>query len=86
MRSARVLKLFANREELLAAAKPRSGSELLDACDLIPCLDWVRVDAQVYRLPALSGMNGGVTLARHKTINWLVGSEGADWDDVETNT
>lgn len=84
--SVRVLKPFANREELLAAAKPRSGEELLDACDLIFCLDWACVDARVYRLSAPSGMNGGVTQARHKTLNWLVGNAGADWDDVQTNT
>lgn len=85
--SVRVLKPFANREELLAAAKPRSGEELLDACDLIFCLDWACVDARVYGLPAPSGMDGGVTQARHKTLNWLVGSdEGAEWDHVGTNT
>lgn len=84
--SVRVLKPFANREELIAAAKPRSGEELLDACDLIFCLNWACVDARVYRLPAPCGMNGGVTMERHKTLNWLVGNEGADWDNVETNT
>ena len=39
---------FTNREELLAGAKPRSGAELLDAYDLIFCLDWACVDAGVY--------------------------------------
>lgn len=82
----RVLKPFANRDELLAAAKPRSGAELLDACDLIFCLDWACVDARIYKLPAPSGMEGGVVMERHKTLNWLVGNDGADWDDVGTNT
>ncbi len=85
--SVRVLKSFRNREELLAAARPRSGEELLDACDLIFCLDWACVDARVYKLPAPAGMDGGITMERHKTLNWLVGSyDNADWDDVRTDT
>lgn len=84
--SVRVLQPFENREELLAAARPRSGEELLDACDLIFCLDWACVDARLYRLPAPAGMDGGITMERHKTLNWLVGNDGADWDDVGTNT
>ena len=82
----RVLEAFPNREALLSAVKPRSGSELLDACDLIFCLDWACVDARVYRLPAPAGMNGGITMERHKTLNWLVGSGAAEWDDVDVST
>lgn len=84
--TARVLSSFSDREALLAAAKPRSGEELLDACDLIFCLDWACVDARVYRLPAPAGMDGGITMERHKTLNWLIGCEGWAWDEVEVNT
>lgn len=82
----RTVRQFEDRKELLEAAKPRSGAELLDACDLIFCLDWACVDARIYGLSAPAGMDGGVTMERHKSLNWLVGSEGADWDDVQTNT
>jgi len=82
----RTVRQFDNMKELLEAAKPRSGAELLDACDLIFCLDWACVDARIYGLSAPAGMDGGVVMERHKSLNWLVGSEGADWDDVETNT
>lgn len=82
----RVLNSFTDRAVLLSAVKPRSAEELLDACDLIFCLDWACVDARVYGLPAPAGMDGGVTMERHKTLNWLIGCEGWKWDDVQTNT
>lgn len=83
----RVLKDCHSIEEILNKAEPKSHKELLDECDLIFCLDWACVDTRVHRLPAPAGLDGGVTIERHKSLNWLVGSyERADWDDVGTNT
>lgn len=57
------------------------------AMELILCLDWACVDTRIHRLPSPAGLDGGVTVERHKSLNWPVGSEErADWDDVGTNT
>ena len=83
----RLLKNYQSIAEILEHANPRSSEELLDACDLIFCLDWACVETRIHGLPAPAGMDGGVVMERHKTLNWLVGAyERADWDDVETNT
>ena len=73
--------------EILEAAKPRSAKELLDACDMIFCLDWACTDTRMRDLPAPAGMDGGVVFERHKALNWLVGvGEKADWDHVPVDT
>ena len=85
--SVRLLKNCENFEDILAKAKPRTASELLDACDLIFCLDWACVDARMYRFPMPAGMDGGVVQERHRSLNWLTGyDESAAWDDVGTDT
>lgn len=74
-------------EDILDSSHPKSNKELLDACDLIFCLDWACTDARIHRLPMPSGMDGGVVMERHKALNWLVGTNAsASWDNVETNT
>ena len=78
---------FRSRREILEAAKPRSAKELLDACDMIFCLDWACTDTRMRDLPAPAGMDGGVVFERHKALNWLVGAgEKADWDHVPVDT
>ncbi len=85
--SVRLLKDCQNIEDILAKAKPRTASELLDACDLIFCLDWACVDARMYRFPMPADMDGGVVQERHRSLNWLIGyDESAAWDDVGTDT
>lgn len=67
--------------------KPRSPKELLDACDMIFCLDWACTDTRMRDLPTPAGMDGGVVFERHKALNWLVGvGEKADWDHVPVDT
>lgn len=83
----RVLRDCKSIEEILAIANPRSSQELLDACDMIFCLDWACVDTRMRSLPAPAGMDGGVVMERHKSLNWLVGAgESAPWDEVGTDT
>ena len=46
--------------EILDAAKPEISEELLDACDMIFCLDWACTDTRMQDLPTPAGMDGGV--------------------------
>ena len=85
--AAQLLTAFHSMREILEAAKPRSAKELLDACDMIFCLDWACTDTRMRDLPAPAGMDGGVVFERHKALNWLVGAgEKADWDHVPVDT
>ncbi|MBE6071404.1 MAG: DUF4272 domain-containing protein [Clostridium butyricum] len=82
----RLLKNYESIEDIVQHSKPKSEEELLDECDLIFCLDWACVDTRIHRLPAPAGMDGGVVLERHKCLNWLVGYEGSEWDDITADT
>lgn len=83
----RLLKDCSTIGEILEKSTPRSAKELLDACDLIFCLDWACVDTRIHNFPAPASMDGGVVMERHKSLNWLIGAEeSADWDEVSTNT
>ena len=74
-------------EDIVKISNPRSKKELLDACDLIFCLDWACTDARIHKLPMPAGMDGSVVMERHKALNWLINADNAaDWDDVKTNT
>lgn len=78
---------FDSYDELKNGCRMRTAGELLDADDLIFCLDWSCVDNRIHRLPSVSNMDQGVVFERHKTLDWLVGADdSADWDDVQPNT
>ncbi len=78
---------YKSYDELKNACSLRTPGELLDADDLVFCLDWSCVDNRIHRLPSVAGMDQGVVFERHKTLDWLVGAdESADWDDVQPNT
>jgi Domain of unknown function (DUF4272) len=76
-------KSYAN---LLAGARLRSAQELLDQADLIYRLDWAVVDARLKRLPTPGDMETGVVYERHYALNWLIGHQGEEWDNVRTDT
>ncbi len=82
-----VLRDFSSMEDFLSHVKLRSAKEILDASDLIFRLDWACVDARVNGLLSPAGMDGGITMERHKSLNWLIGfDESAPWDEVDTPT
>ena len=67
--------------------KPRNRDVLLDAADLILRYDWACVDARVNDREAPAGLDGGVVMEWHRALNWLGGAcEGAQWDEVRTDT
>lgn len=73
-------------EGLMADAKLRSQSEILDEADRIYRLHWAVVDARLRGDKAPADLEGGVVYERHYALNWLIGYQDALWDDISTNT
>lgn len=72
--------------KILAKSRPKSPRELLDAYDLIFCLDWACSNAKLHSLPAPAGMNRGVVRERLRALRWLTGhKDSASWDEVRTD-
>jgi hypothetical protein len=67
-------------------ARLRSAREILDEADLIYRYDWACVDARVSGKPAPRGVDCEIVVERHHALNWLIGYQGQDWDDVSTDT
>lgn len=85
--SVRLLKDYQTMETLLAAAKLRDRSELLDQADLIYRLRWACEDARVMGMPAPAGIDSGVALERHRSLFWLAGCDDmCPWDEVDLST
>lgn len=82
----RLLASMESLDAIIKAAKPRAAGELLDAADLIYCLDWACVDARIYSLPAPGKLDSGVVMERHKALNWLIQDGEKDWDNVDIST
>jgi len=60
---------------------------ILDEADLIYRYHWATRQADLDRKPPPAGLDEGVTLERHRALNWLIGyNDRADWDDVTTDT
>ena len=70
--------------KIMAKSRPKSPRELLDACDLISCLEWSCINARRHELPEPVGMKTGVVREWHKALNWLTGH--GQWDEVRTNS
>lgn len=82
----RILSQYTSLDDIVANCSPRSKKEILDKADLIYRMDWACVDARVHGLTGPAHMDHGVTQARHKTVNWLIGFENQEWDNVDTPT
>lgn len=64
----------------------RSQKEILDKADLIYRMDWAAVDARIHGMQGPAGLEHGVVQERHKTLNWMICFDDAEWDDVSTPT
>jgi len=84
----RIVKLVLDRgpEKLRAEAKLRSAKELLDANDLVYRADWACVAARETGGTAPKALDCEIVVERHRALNWLIGYNGQDWDDVSTDT
>jgi Domain of unknown function (DUF4272) len=74
------------RAGLLAKAKLRPLSEILDGADLIYRTHWAVVNARINNQPPPAGLDGGIVMERHYAFNWLIGYMGQEWDDISTDT
>src|SRR5262245_58344426 len=74
------------RAGLIAKAKLRPATEILDATDLIFRYHWAVRDAGLRGKRPPASLDGDVVMERHHALNWLIGFGGDEWDDVGTDT
>jgi hypothetical protein len=67
-------------------ARLRAPKELLDEADLIYRYDWACVDARASGKDPPRGVDCEIVVERHRALNWLIGYQGQEWDDVSTDT
>lgn len=72
--------------DLSKAVALRPTSEILDTLDMTFRLHWATTDARIKGEPLPGKLDPGVVMERHHALNWLVRSEHAEWDDVQTPT
>lgn len=73
-------------ESLIAQANLRDVSSILDEADLIYRYHWALVDAELYDTAKPQGLLAPVVEERHRALNWLIGYQDQDWDEVTTDT
>ncbi len=71
---------------IMAKARLRPQAEILDAADLIYRQHWATRNAELEGQEPPPGLDGGVVMERHYTLNWLIGYMGQAWDAVSTDT
>jgi Domain of unknown function (DUF4272) len=72
--------------QFIKEAKLRPLSQILDEADLIYRYHWIIVETRLKQMPAPAGLEPGVTFERHFALNWLIGYEDQEWDDIRTDT
>lgn len=78
---------FKHLDEMVAAAKLRDVSEILDEADLIYRYHWACVDARVNGSEPLQGLEESVVMERRAGLWWMLDIDGQDdWDDVAMDT
>jgi hypothetical protein len=71
---------------LREGAHLRPAKEILDAADLAYRYDWACVAARMTSEAPPKGVDCEVVVERHRALNWLIGYQGQEWDDVSTDT
>lgn len=82
----RNLRKFNSVAKMCKKTVMRSKKEILDKADLIYRMDWAAVDARIHGMQGPAELEHGVVQERHKTLNWMICFEDAEWDDVSTPT
>ncbi len=75
----------ADTARFIAESKLRSAEQILDATDMIYRIHWAVRDAQLKGQETPGGVDAGVVLERHYSLNWLT-LYAEEWDDVTTDT
>lgn len=81
-----ILRQFHSIEDMCQRTAMRSKKEILDKADLIYRMDWAAVEARIHGMTGPAGLEHGVVQARHKTLNWMIRFQNAEWDEVDTPT
>lgn len=82
----RNIQSFSSVAEFCEKTIVRSKKEILEKADLIYRMDWAAVDARIHGSKGPAGLDHGIVQERHKTLNWMICFDDADWDDVPTPT
>lgn len=64
-------------------ARLRDSAEILDEADLLYRYHWACVDARIHQREI--GLYYGVVYERHYALNWLIGYQDQEWDEVTTD-
>src|SRR3569623_57131 len=64
----------------------QSANNMLNEADLIYRYHWAVRQASLEGVAPSGGLHPGVVSERHKALNWLIGYNDADWDEVGTDT
>lgn len=73
-------------EGVLARARLRPQSEILDAADYVYRLHWAVTEARLNGTPSPDNVDPSVVYERHYALNWLIGYAGLSWDNMATDT
>ena len=75
-----------NVQEFVASARLRSAAELVGMADEVMRLHWEARDARIKGRPTEPSVDLGIIQERHHAINWVIGYDALDWDEVTTDT
>lgn len=70
----------------ISSASRRSDQELIDMADQLMDLHWQARDARRRKNVMPPALDIEVIQERHHAINWVIGCDGAPWDEVTTDT
>lgn len=70
----------------IASAPLRDAAMILDESDLIFRYHWAVRQSSLDGEPSGGDLHPGVVMERHHALNWLTSYDGADWEDVSTDT
>jgi hypothetical protein len=73
-------------DDFIAGATLRPDDELLAMADAILALHWEARNAKLKGTAPRVPVDGSIIQERHHAINWVIGYDGAPWDDVTTDT
>lgn len=72
--------------DFVISAQMRQPAELIALADETRNLHWEARDAEMKQRSPHPPVDLGIVEERHHAINWVIGYDGLDWDDVTTDT
>lgn len=72
--------------DFITSAQLRSEAELIVMAEKMLSLHWEARDSEIKGRSSSPNVNIEIIQERHHAINWLVGYDGLDWDEVTTDT